>query len=71
MVCPKCGGKLGVVDNAYDSEGNEIFRRRKCKGCGNITYTVESEIEYEYIRNVWNQYQRAIRKKQEEIRNGS
>lgn len=38
MNCPKCGGVLGCV-NTYQSE--PIRRRRVCKSCGYVAYTLE------------------------------
>ena len=38
MNCPKCGGVLGCV-NTYQSD--PIRRRRVCKSCGYVAYTLE------------------------------
>lgn len=44
MKCPKCGGKLGVIDTF--SEGTSVYRRRKCKECGYLCYSVENIVPY-------------------------
>lgn len=38
MNCPNCGGSFGVV-NTY--QGDPIRRRRVCKSCGYVGYTLE------------------------------
>lgn len=42
MNCPSCGGKLGVVDMKQDTQS--VYRRRKCPECGQLIYTLESEV---------------------------
>lgn len=44
MVCPKCKGKVVIVDSVNTPE-EEIYRRRKCIECGHNFYTVEFEVE--------------------------
>lgn len=44
MKCPKCSGKVKVLDTVQTSE-NEIYRRRKCLVCGNIFFTTEFEVD--------------------------
>ena len=39
MLCPKCNSKTGVVDTRSDEKG--IYRRRRCKDCGNDFFTKE------------------------------
>ena len=45
MVCPECGGKVHVIDNV--SSDDENYRKRECKECGHIFYTLEFEVEYD------------------------
>ena len=45
MKCPKCGGKVRVVDNVQNSIDNETYRRRICESCNYNFYTSEMEIE--------------------------
>ena len=45
MICPKCGGKVGVVCTANVRPSNEIYRRRRCNECGHYFYTAEFEVE--------------------------
>ena len=45
MHCPKCNGKVGVLDSTINPKDNEIFRKRKCNVCGHIFYTIEFEVE--------------------------
>lgn len=44
MRCPKCSGRVKVVDTT-NSEENEIYRKRKCLDCGHVFYTTEFEVE--------------------------
>ena len=60
MNCPKCGGKVSVLENFNNTEDNEIYRKRKCKKCGNVFYTVEFEAdEDESLRQILVKYRRA------------
>lgn len=47
MKCPKCNGKLGVIDSVHNDRENETYRARQCKNCGHLFHTVE----YEVIQN--------------------
>lgn len=42
MNCPKCGGKIKVLDVRHPSI-SESLRRKICTVCGHIFYTVEYE----------------------------
>jgi transcriptional regulator NrdR family protein len=35
---------VGVIDNSFNPETNEIYRKRRCKNCLYIFYTIESEV---------------------------
>lgn len=53
MICPSCNGKLEVVDVVRDVD--DIYRRRKCKSCGQLIYTTESEVKPDTaFRAAWN-----------------
>lgn len=39
MNCPKCGAGLYVVHSLSDENG--VYRRRKCKECGEAVFTTE------------------------------
>ena len=60
MVCPRCGGKIGVVDSVHNTDENEIYRKRKCKDCELIFYTTEFTIrrDEKFIRE-WYRYHRS------------
>lgn len=59
MICPNCNGKTAVVDNSHDSSNNVDYRKRKCKSCNYIFYTIEEKVEYdEYVKEVYNRYNR-------------
>lgn len=45
MQCPKCGGSTKVSDVNFNKDDNERYRRRTCKECGHIFYTVEFVVE--------------------------
>lgn len=44
MRCPKCSGKLLVVDNVHNRAENETYREKTCVNCGHTFYTVEYEV---------------------------
>lgn len=59
MTCSECGGKLKAIDSVHTPE-YEMYRLRRCDGCGRIIYTVEYEIEdTEDVRKTWSKYHRA------------
>ena len=63
MICPKCGGKTGVIDNSSCASSNEEMRKRCCKECGYIFYTVEFIAEYDdYFKKIWWKYHRSKKK---------
>lgn len=45
MLCPKCGGKAGVVDSSFNRETNEYSRKRRCHVCDHEFFTMEFEVE--------------------------
>lgn len=49
MRCLKCGGSYSTMDTK-NSEKNEIFRRKRCKLCGNLVYTKEVIVDYDDIK---------------------
>ena len=44
MKCPKCGGEVKLLES-INTPSNEIYRKRKCKDCKKIFYTIEFEVE--------------------------
>lgn len=44
MQCPKCGHTTQVTHLTTNDE-NEEYRRRRCRWCGHIFYTIEFEVE--------------------------
>lgn len=58
MLCPKCKGKLGVIDNV-NAPDNELYRLRRCKECGHTIYTIEYEADADkYFLNRWDEHHR-------------
>ena len=54
MKCPKCDGKVRVIDYVH-SRYNEEYRKRKCTECGHIFYTCECVVEYDAsFKEEWN-----------------
>ena len=54
MVCPRCGGKTLVIDNSFNKELNEIYRKRVCKNCEHTFYSIECFAEYDTdFANAW------------------
>ena len=41
MVCPICKGKIRTLGTVNNNDTNEIMRRKKCKECGFIFFTLE------------------------------
>lgn len=77
MLCSICGkDNVYVVDNVFVAPSNIEYRRRKCKDCGNVFYTVESLCEQgdDLVKQEWNKYHRIstkrmkIRKARENVR---
>jgi transcriptional regulator NrdR family protein len=60
MTCPKCNGKIKVIDSAHNTDDNEMYRRRKCLECGHTFYTTEFEVagDDNKFRNAWLKYHR-------------
>ena len=53
MVCPKCGGKVHVVDNVNTNE-NETYRQKECLKCRHVFYTVEFEVDNDKsLKDTW------------------
>ena len=49
MVCPECkSANISVVDT-MPGNYNEVYRRRKCKDCKRLIYTVEFEFKDESL----------------------
>ena len=52
MICPYCYSKLEVVDTVRDTD--KVYRRRKCRSCGELVYTLESEVTPDSVyRGTW------------------
>lgn len=47
MNCSECGGDTRVTDTNYNETANERYRRRKCKDCGRVIWTIEFEVEFD------------------------
>lgn len=41
MKCPNCGAKLYVADCVHMPDGDEVYRLKHCKECGETVYTGE------------------------------
>lgn len=66
MICSKCGGSVGVTDVNHNVERNETYRRRKCKVCGHVMWSIEFEVDNdENFREQWNAHDRAIQANRE------
>ncbi len=57
MNCPKCKGKLEVMDSRERDDG-VIYRRRWCSKCGAKYSTRETITDYEFVR----EYDRQLKK---------
>lgn len=59
MNCPKCNGKTAVLDNSYNPEFNELYRKRKCTKCGHEFCTMEFEVDItDQFENNWSKHHR-------------
>lgn len=68
MLCPACNGKLEVVETVKDLDF--VYRRRRCKSCGQLIYTTEKEVSPNpEFRAVWNTYARDKRNQFKEDKN--
>ena len=36
MVCIYCGGETDVTNSRHQKRSNQVWRRRRCKGCGAV-----------------------------------
>lgn len=67
MNCPKCKGKVKVIDSV-NTQDNEIFRRRRCVVCVHEFYTREYEIIPDTkFKSIWGAYHRDGYRKKKEI----
>ena len=59
MVCPRCNGKVLVIDTVNVSSENQIYRKRACTSCGHTFFTSESiaKQDIQFLDN-WNQNHR-------------
>lgn len=57
MNCPKCGGKTQIPGTR--SDGEKVYRKRKCIECGHVFYTEEQLTANSYgYKFVYNEYMR-------------
>ena len=58
MTCPKCGGKIRVLDTVHNPD-NETYRRKRCTVCSHEFFTTEFEIEVtDEFKREWSIYGR-------------
>lgn len=50
MNCPVCGGSTGVLTSRRECDA--VYRYRKCKECGYLFYTTETESGSEDFRRL-------------------
>ena len=55
MKCPTCNSSNNIThDFVTNPETNEVYRRRDCKNCGRVFFTVEFEVEVtEKLQEEW------------------
>ena len=62
MVCFECGCKLYVKDSVQ-VPGNIIYRKKVCKNCGQVYYTMEHHIgNSDAFQKDWRRYHRLYNK---------
>lgn len=60
MTCPKCGERTTVIDSKADCEA--VHRRRKCRVCGYVFFTVEMEAKSSLeFYELSNEYRRKLK----------
>ena len=45
MVCPECKSVNITVVDTIPGDYNEVYRRRRCKDCKQLIFTVEFEVK--------------------------
>lgn len=64
MKCPKCGADVRNIDSVH-TENNEILRKRICKECDYIFFTMEFECDYDSVfKEAWNRNHRSPKRKE-------
>ena len=61
MICPKCGGKIKVLDVRHNTRTNEDYRKRRCTECGYTFFTVEEVARKSRLGRLmsnWSKYSR-------------
>ena len=61
LKCPECGGNTKSVDNALNTDNNEMYRQKTCTNpdCRYFFYTVEFVVESnQELVETWNRYRR-------------
>ena len=68
MNCEKCGSKdVKVLDVVHNNDAYEIYRKKQCKNCGRMFYTMEFEVEDDAVfMESWYEHYRKKPKKSEE-----
>lgn len=69
MKCPKCNAKARIVNNSFNEEQNEMYRKHICKVCNSIFFTTEFIVEpSKQFALDWYANQRSCRKTIEELK---
>lgn len=62
MICPKCYNRTSVVETKPTLDNDQI-RKRRCKSCGYIFYTIESMTPFDDIKSALNTTRREYMKR--------
>ena len=66
MTCPKCKGKVKVLDVVNNPNANLTYRKRKCKKCGYEFGTIEETTVMDAaFKKAWHLF---YRKSKEELK---
>lgn len=49
MNCPKCKSRAYVMDVVNNHVNQEAYRKKRCKKCGHVFFTVEFEVENDKV----------------------
>ena len=71
IPCPKCKCNASeVCDTVRNESDGEVYRRRRCKGCGADFYTIECEIsDTPEFKKQWKKHHRNTAQYLKKVRN--
>lgn len=65
MNCPNCGGKIRVLDVRQDFHDNETYRKKECRDCHYIFFTIEYDVNPDSMIKKWASLDRSYHRRKE------